>query len=68
MRYMERGEFFEDDEPVEDVLAAFSAGQVVLTAGARTTPERGWTASVQISGQASPGDTYAASVACVHRP
>ncbi len=68
MRYMERGEFFEDDEPVEDVLAAFSAGQVVLTAGSRTTPERGWTASVQISGQTGPGDTYAASVACVHRP
>jgi hypothetical protein len=28
---MERGEFYEDDEPVEDVVAAFDAGEAFVT-------------------------------------
>ena len=37
------GEFYEDDEPVEDVLAAFDAGQKVVT-GKRS----GWTSYLRL--------------------
>lgn len=36
---MKRGDFYEDDEPLADVEAAFAAGQEAVTAA----PVRGWT-------------------------
>ncbi len=35
---MKRGDFYEDDEPLADVQAAFAAGQQAVTAA----PARGW--------------------------
>ncbi len=34
-----RGDFYEDDEPLADVVAAFEAGEPAVTAA----PVRGWT-------------------------
>jgi len=64
MKNMKRGDFYEEDEPVEDVAAAFNAGQVVLTEGAAEAP-RGWNTSFRLPGHANRGDTYRASVASV---
>jgi len=66
MGRMKRGEFYEEDESIEDITAAFAGGDKFLTEAA-AEPQRGWTASIRLPGRASPGDTYLAPVACVHR-
>lgn len=65
MGYMKRGDFYEDDESIEDVTAAFAAGDKFLTA-APEGPVNGWTKSLRIPGHANYGDTYLVPVASVH--
>ena len=42
MGRMERGDFYEEDEPVDEIVAAFDAGEPFVTANP-TEPRRGWT-------------------------
>jgi hypothetical protein len=45
MGYMKRGDFYEEDEPVENVVAAFDAGSKFAT-GDPAEPTRGWNTSL----------------------
>jgi hypothetical protein len=53
MVHMKRGEFFEEDEPVEEIVAAFSAGPELVTAALPEGPPRGWTRSFKVRGEVS---------------
>lgn len=57
--YMERGDFYEDDEPSEDVVAAFNAGEKFVTARP-VEHQRGWTKFLRLRGAKDPGVTYTA--------
>jgi hypothetical protein len=67
MGNMKRGEFYEEDEPVEAVDAAFAAGDKFVTAAPDTgsAAVRGWAQSLRFPGRANRGDTYLAQVAKV---
>lgn len=56
MGNVKRGEFYEDDEPVEDVVTAFDAGEKFLTARP-VEHQRGWTRFLRLKGE-DPVDTY----------
>ena len=62
MRHMERGDFYEDDEPVDDVVAAFTAGEPVVTARPVET-KRGWTSFLRLRSEKDLDVTYTASTA-----
>jgi hypothetical protein len=50
MGHMERGEFYEDDEPIEEVVAAFDAGETFVTAP-RDERRRGWNRFLRLNGE-----------------
>lgn len=58
---MKRGDFYEDDEPVAEVAAAFEAGQPAVTAA----PVRGWTYWLGSDMQLHPLSTSGAPVRAV---
>jgi len=59
---MERGDFYEDDEPLEDVVAAFNTGEPVETAHPAET-KRGWTSFLRLRSDPEREVTYTVSAA-----
>ncbi|MFI6508468.1 hypothetical protein ACIBCT_12755 [Streptosporangium sp. NPDC050855] len=59
MANMDANEFYEDDEPVEKIVAAFERGEKRVT----KHPSRGFNAHITLAGVPSFGETSTAGVA-----